>query len=491
MSDTTQDPKTYPVSSPEVAQMLGLPLDGAAKTSQEQSDSAAADNTSESAKPEGFSQIVGNLYVKGEDAKIVAPLMADKTTTQTDLPSARAAIDLHMESIKKNVIVSNLFQTLKTITPYVLVFSAALFVYFYFFGNISFSLSKIFPAQSVQTQKVASAKETSLTQLQSQNLTGYYQWIGQFYYDVSDASVLDPNADNSGNGLTNFQKYLLNLNPKSYDTLGLGVSDSEEINQGTNPLTNAPLTDAQKSVIDKYFDMEVVMNRLALAQMKKSGQVAGAETGLTPAVSGDYGFGQPVQTAQAAPLTIRGNAAPQNSQAVPAVNQPHNSAITPSVAEPLNSAQQINNNTPGRLQIPSLKIDVPLIWSADPKNFDKDLQSGVIHYPGTAMPGEIGTAYISGHSSNYSWAKGSYNQIFTHLDKLADDASFSITVKTSDGRTSVFHYVVTSRQQYGPTDQAQFKNGAQSIVALSTCWPVGSTKYRYVVFGQLTQVEQQ
>jgi len=65
----------------------------------------------------------------------------------------------------------------------------------------------------------------------------------------------------------------------------------------------------------------------------------------------------------------------------------------------------INQSVPGRLQIPSLKIDAPLIWSSDPKNFDTDLQSGVIHYPGTALPGEIGTTYISGHSSNYSWAK--------------------------------------------------------------------------------------
>ena len=128
------------------------------------------------------------------------------------------------------------------------------------------------------------------------------------------------------------------------------------------------------------------------------------------------------------------------------------------------------------------------IWQ-DPKNFDKDLQSGVIHYPGTAMPGEIGTAYISGHSSNYSWAKGSYNHVFTQLNKLADDTSFSITVTTTDGKTHVLHYVVVGRQQYSPSDQAQFKNSSQSVVALSTCWPVGSTKYRLVVFGQLTQVE--
>ena len=54
---------------------------------------------------------------------------------------------------------------------------------------------------------------------------------------VSDPKILDPETDNSGNGLTNFQKYLLNLNPKSYDTLGLGEADSQTIAKGINPLT--------------------------------------------------------------------------------------------------------------------------------------------------------------------------------------------------------------------------------------------------------------
>src|SRR6185295_4994485 len=81
----------------------------------------------------------------------------------------------------------------------------------------------------------------------------------------------------------------------------------------------------------------------------------------------------------------------------------------------------INLDIPGRLEIPSLKINVPIIWSKDTNSFDKDLQSGVVHYPGTALPGQIGTTYISGHSSNYVWAKGSYNHVFTHLGDLADN----------------------------------------------------------------------
>src|SRR6185503_2930515 len=153
------------------------------------------------------------------------------------------------------------------------------FLYFFFFSSFDFgSLFKSNP--TVMTQK-----DSALMALEKDNLPGFRVWMQEFYYDVSDAKVLDPNADNSGNGLTNFQKYLLNLNPKSYDTLGLGMADSEALAAGINPLTGNKLTDSQKSVIDAYFDMEVISNRLALNHLQSNGNVAGARTG------NDFSFG--------------------------------------------------------------------------------------------------------------------------------------------------------------------------------------------------------
>ena len=50
------------------------------------------------------------------------------------------------------------------------------------------------------------------------------------------------------------------------------------------------------------------------------------------------------------------------------------------------------------------------------------LRDGVVHlteevYPYSVMPGEIGNSYIVGHSSNYSWVKSNYNEIFKPLEK--------------------------------------------------------------------------
>ncbi|MFA5860051.1 MAG: sortase, partial [Elusimicrobiota bacterium] len=87
------------------------------------------------------------------------------------------------------------------------------------------------------------------------------------------------------------------------------------------------------------------------------------------------------------------------------------------------------------------------------------------------------------------WVKGDFNKVFSKLGDLADNTSFKITVVQKNGKDAIFHYVVTGRKEFSATDQEQFKNTGESIVALSTCWPVGSTAKRLVVFGQVTQVE--
>ncbi len=147
-------------------------------------------------------------------------------------------------------------------------------------------------------------------------------------------------------------------------------------------------------------------------------------------------------------------------------------------------------NVNGEVDIPSLKLKAPLIWSKDPNSLNTDLQNGLVHYPGTPFPGEIGTSYISGHSSNYIWAKGNYNQIFAKLGNLKQFDSFSITVQLTNGKKTIYHYIVTASAIFKADDQQQFADIGKSTVALSTCWPIGTSSKRLVVFAQLSQIEQ-
>ncbi|MCB9806957.1 hypothetical protein H6768_03625 [Candidatus Peribacteria bacterium] len=67
-----------------------------------------------------------------------------------------------------------------------------------------------------------------------------------------------------------------------------------------------------------------------------------------------------------------------------------------------------------RIIIPKIGKNIPLVnvehhdasssteWH---KIFMKELENGIIKYPGSANPGEAGNSFIFGHSSNYPWAK--------------------------------------------------------------------------------------
>ena len=75
---------------------------------------------------------------------------------------------------------------------------------------------------------------------------------------------------------------------------------------------------------------------------------------------------------------------------------------------------------PNLLFIDSLGIRAPINYvdQADEDVFQESLQTGVVHYPGTAKLGENGNAYIFGHSSDNAWAKGDYKTVFALLPQV-------------------------------------------------------------------------
>ncbi len=481
-------PKKYPTATPEVAKMFGINFQPA-------QNSPAALEQEFQAPVFGAVLDSGKSLVKekngGGGGSRLGPALsnyAENFTREADGASQSQNI---------------FFKFFKALWPYLAVFAVGLALYYFFFTNLNFG--NFFHGKP----KIPQTKKDSFVQnFQKQNLQSYTAWISQFYFEVSDQKVLDPDTDNSGNGLTNFQKYLLNLNPKAYDTLGLGLADSEALAQDINPLTGNRLAQQQKQIAEKYIDMEIVMNRFTLAQLESKNRVAGTsavnaavgpqrgECGLTPrsAMAGVFVPCAKASEPTAASANPHSSGQPKRQLSkyiapnTGPANQPAASADRPVFDNPYNL--DADTSLAGRLEIADLGISAPIIWTKNAKNFNNDLKAGVVHYPGTALPGQLGTAYISGHSSNYVWAKGNYNQIFSKLGDLPDNTPFKIILPQKGRRDAILHYVVTGRKEFSPKDQAQFENGPKSIVALSTCWPVGTTQKRLVVFGELTQVEQ-
>lgn len=142
-----------------------------------------------------------------------------------------------------------------------------------------------------------------------------------------------------------------------------------------------------------------------------------------------------------------------------------------------------------RIIVPKIGKNIPLV-DVLTNNFDfdhmenifmKELEKGVVRYPGTARPGEAGNAFIFGHSSNYPWMKGEYNDVFALLDKLSYGDEIIVYYNQQK-----FVYVIREKRVVRPGDvRALKRDESKKELSLMTCWPVGTTLNRMLVFAEL------
>ncbi|MDQ1344411.1 MAG: sortase [Patescibacteria group bacterium] len=145
-----------------------------------------------------------------------------------------------------------------------------------------------------------------------------------------------------------------------------------------------------------------------------------------------------------------------------------------------------------RIVIPKIGKNIPLVdvESGNGVDFDhmenifmKELEKGVIRYPGTARPGESGNAFVFGHSSNYPWMKGAYNQVFALLDQLVYGDEIIVYYDQKK-----YVYVIGEKKIVKPGDVKVLNRGeGRKELSLMTCWPVGTTLKRMIVFAELKE----
>lgn len=139
------------------------------------------------------------------------------------------------------------------------------------------------------------------------------------------------------------------------------------------------------------------------------------------------------------------------------------------------------------VSIPKIGITAPMVWSKSENDQAQlaDLANGVAHFPQTASPGQPGNMIISGHSSNYVWAKGKYNYIFKNLNNLEPGDVVDLKTTQQNGKVIAYHYKISEKFTTVPNDARIFENTSQSTLTLSTCWPLGTNLRRLIVKGQL------
>ncbi len=144
--------------------------------------------------------------------------------------------------------------------------------------------------------------------------------------------------------------------------------------------------------------------------------------------------------------------------------------------------------TDDRLVIPKLGKSVPLVhmgtenikgenWNDLEDQIQEGLRDGVVHYPGTARPGQLGNVFLTGHSSYYPWDPGKFKDIFATLNKLEVGDRYYIYYDQTK-----FTYEVISKTEVQPSNVdvlAQPKD--VKISTLMTCTPVGTTLRRLII----------
>lgn len=130
------------------------------------------------------------------------------------------------------------------------------------------------------------------------------------------------------------------------------------------------------------------------------------------------------------------------------------------------------------LFISKIGVQAPIVMAAsrNQPEIDKLLLEGVVHYFGTAMPGERGNVFITGHSSYYWWSDGKFNTVFSILDKLVAGDIISVNYGGKKYTYKVFDMKVVLPSEVGVLEQ-----GNDSILTLMTCTPVGTNYRRLIV----------
>jgi LPXTG-site transpeptidase (sortase) family protein len=148
-----------------------------------------------------------------------------------------------------------------------------------------------------------------------------------------------------------------------------------------------------------------------------------------------------------------------------------------------------------RLEIPSINVNSRVVepefgldsligqdWNALEDQIRSSLLNGVVHYPGTALPGEKGNVFFTGHSSNVFWEKSDYNTVFALLPKVEVGDDIFVTYDQVD-----YHYKVVSKKEVSPKEVGILEQGDDKIMTIMTCTPVGTVLRRLVLTAELVE----
>jgi LPXTG-site transpeptidase (sortase) family protein len=129
------------------------------------------------------------------------------------------------------------------------------------------------------------------------------------------------------------------------------------------------------------------------------------------------------------------------------------------------------------VEIPKIGISAPLISVEAGGNVEKSLDSGTVHFPDSASPGEAGQTVILGHSAPAGWPEIKYDWVFSRLAELAEGDEIIVYFNHEKFNYFVDRKIFLERGEEIPQN---LTNSENSLILIS-CWPPGKDIKRIAV----------
>lgn len=146
-----------------------------------------------------------------------------------------------------------------------------------------------------------------------------------------------------------------------------------------------------------------------------------------------------------------------------------------------------------RILIPRINQNLPVVrvssqnlikrdWQALETDIQSALKDGVVHYPGTSLPGQKGNVVITGHSSYFPWDPGRFKDVFALLHEVVEGDQIVLYHDQEK-----FTYQVEAIKVVLPEDIEVLKQTPDDRLTLITCTPVGTNLKRLIVVAKPIQ----
>ncbi|MFA6190088.1 MAG: sortase [Candidatus Staskawiczbacteria bacterium] len=179
------------------------------------------------------------------------------------------------------------------------------------------------------------------------------------------------------------------------------------------------------------------------------------------------------------------DASTMNAYFYPNHSQPtiESTTIQPT-AQPIKDIKTTYTDKQNILEIPKISISVPIIFSTTTDNnaLKKDLDKGVVFYPGSVYPGQIGQMVILGHSAPPGWPMIKHDWVFTDLNDLSIGDEVFVHLNNQQYKYIVKQKKIIQKGADIPVDESAINN---NFLTLISCWPPGKNYQRITVQAEL------